>query len=275
MTRTLGEANDDDQSLLAWAMRMSGKTFYLSVLNDAPAEARCCPDWINPHFIAADVYGRLRGSSLRLADAAPPSWLKKLDEARAWLAEEKTESAASFPSVLQGGFRIPIQRAPEGTPVAEFYDTFMREPSPENFVFLTPVVYAFGFQPEARDAALKAVHSLQTEVTQIGSDVSRGVLSLASFVAVQSNDAELSDAVAQICIERLVSTQDALFLLPAVGTIVLCAAATEDRNEAVATLARRLENLAFVAPPPALRELSANGATRTCRNVRYLVARGW
>jgi hypothetical protein len=39
VTRTLGE-NDDDQSLFVWAMRMSGETFYFSVLNDAPADAR-------------------------------------------------------------------------------------------------------------------------------------------------------------------------------------------------------------------------------------------
>ena len=48
------------------------------------------------------------------------------------------------------------------------------------------------------------------------------------------------------------STQDIDRLLPTASVIVECASSMTDRKEALATLTRRLENLAFVAPAAAL-----------------------
>jgi hypothetical protein len=65
------------------ALRLSGKTYYLSVLNDAYTEPRWRPDWMSPSYLMADIYGRLQGSLQRLGDAVPETWRKKLEDTQA------------------------------------------------------------------------------------------------------------------------------------------------------------------------------------------------
>ncbi|MCK1474156.1 hypothetical protein IVB27_04845 [Bradyrhizobium sp. 197] len=254
VTRILGPGSDDGSSLLTWAMRIAGKTFYLSVLNDAYVEPRWRPDWISPNFLVADIYGRLFGSFQRLGDAAPPSWRKKLDDAQPWVAASAPPIAHAFPAMLQGGLATPIERPAADTPVGEMYENLRREPTVENFLTFMQIVYAFGFLPDARESALKVVQSLRSEVTATPADYAQAALDLAAFIAARSRDAELADMVAIVSIERLVATQDIDHLLPTASVIVECAAAMADRQEAIATLARRLENLAFVAPARSLPE---------------------
>jgi hypothetical protein len=71
---------------------------------------------------------------------------------------------------------------------------------------------------------------------------------LAALIAAQNRDPELADTVAAVAVERLVLSQKVDRLLPTIAVILQCAAARADRKEALSTLARRLENLAFVAP---------------------------
>jgi len=82
----------------------------------------------------------------------------------------------------------------------------------------------------------------------------QAALDLAAFIAARNHDTELADTVAIVSIERLIATQDVDRLLPTTSVIVECAAAVADRKEALATLARRLENLAFVVPAESLPE---------------------
>src|SRR5258705_5943494 len=103
VTRILGPGDRDEPSLLTWAIGLAGKTFYISVLNDAHVEPRWRPNWISPEFLVADIYGRLLGSLQRLGDAAPPSWRKKVDEAQSWVVVSAPPIAHAFPSILQGG----------------------------------------------------------------------------------------------------------------------------------------------------------------------------
>lgn len=252
VARVLGQGSDDGPSLLSWAMRMSGKTFYLSVLNDAWVEPRWRPDWISPNFLAADIYARLLASMHRLGEAAPQSWRKRLDDAQSWMMEKVPPIAHAFPAMLQGGVSTSVEKPAEGTPAAEMYERLSREPTVENFLILIPLVYVFGFHPDAREAALKVVQSLRTETSPTPPEYARAVLDLAAFIAARNRDVELADAVALVSIERIVSTQDIDRLLPTASDIVECAASMTDRKEALATLARRLENLAFVAPAAAL-----------------------
>jgi hypothetical protein len=76
----------------------------------------------------------------------------------------------------------------------------------------------------------------------------------AGFIAARNRDVELAEAVVTVSIERLVASQDVDRILPTASTILECAAAGNDRKEAMATLARRLENLAFIASPESLAE---------------------
>jgi len=82
----------------------------------------------------------------------------------------------------------------------------------------------------------------------------QAALDLAALIAAQNRDAELADAVAAIAVERLVMTEDVDRLLPTAAVILECAAAHTDRTEALSILARRFENLAFVAPSAVLPE---------------------
>jgi hypothetical protein len=254
VTRILGSGADDEPSLLTWAMRVAGKTFYLSVLNDAHVEPRWRPDWINPNFLAADIYGRLLGSVQRLGAAAPPSWRKKLDDAQPWVVADTPPIAHAFPAILQGGLVTPIEKPPADTPVGEMYEKLEREPTVENFLTFMQVVYAFGFHPDARESALKVVQSLRTEIPSVSQEYAQAALDLAAFIAARNRDVELADTVAIASIERFVAGPDVAGLLPTASVIVECAAAVADRKEALAALARRLENLAFVVSMESLPE---------------------
>jgi hypothetical protein len=102
---------------------------------------------------------------------------------------------------------------------------------------------------------LKVVQSLRTENAAAPPEYAQAVLDLAAFIAARNRDAELAETVAIVSVERLVATQDVDRLLPTASVLVKCAAAVADRKEALATLARRLENLAFVAPAESLPEV--------------------
>jgi hypothetical protein len=254
VTRILGAGTEDEPSLLTWAMGLAGKTFYLSVLNDAHVEPRWRPDWISPNYLAADIYGRLLESLRRIGDAAPPSWRKKVDNAEAWITANTPPLAYAFPAMLQGGLVTPIEKPPADTPVGKIYEKLAHESTVENFLVLIPVVYAFGFHSDARKSVLKVVQSLRTEIATAQPEFTQAVLDLAAFIAARNRDTELADSVAVVAIERLVATQAVDRLLPTFAVLVECAAALSDRKEARATLARRLENLAFVAPSGLLPE---------------------
>jgi hypothetical protein len=79
----------------------------------------------------------------------------------------------------------------------------------------------------------------------------QGALQLAAYVAAGNRDVELA-AVATVALERLVSTLDTERLMCTAVVSIECAAASENRSEALVTLARRLENMAFVAPAATL-----------------------
>src|SRR2546430_6868382 len=96
----------------------------------------------------------------------------------------------------------------------------------------------------------------------------QGALQLGAFIAAENRDAELAETVATITLERLVSTLATDRLLFTAIILVECAAATENRNEALATLARWSESVAFVAPTEALpkRSISFESCNRSARN---------
>lgn len=248
VTRVLGGSNDEEGSLLNWAMRITGKIFYLSVMNDFDVEPRWRPDWINPNFIAADIYGRLLASSEKLGDKVPESWRKTLDDSQSSILAIAPPMARMFPALLQG-WRVPSNDLPPAdTPVGELYAEFEREPSVQKFLEFIQLVYMFGFPPEARSSVLKVMANLRSELATTNPDFAQAALDLAALIAARNHDTELAENVAVVAIERLVTEHGIERLLPTISVLLECAAAIVDRKEALATLARRLENLAFVAP---------------------------
>lgn len=252
VTRVLGGSNDEEGSLLNWAMRITGKSFYLSVMNDFDVEPRWRPDWINPNFIAADIYGRLLASSEKLGDKAPESWRKTLDDSQSSILAIAPPMARMFPALLQG-WRVPSSDLPPAdTPVGELYAEFEREPSVQKFLEFIQLVYMFGFPPEVRHSVLKVMATLRSELATTNPDFAHAALDLAALIAARNHDAELAETVAVVAIERLVTEHGIERVLPTISVLLECAAAIADRKEALATLARRLENLAFVVPAASL-----------------------
>jgi len=256
LDRAVGEASEEGTSLLNWAMQRAGRSYYLSVVNDAHVEPRWRPDWIDARYLAADVYGRLAAAKARLsADAVPQGWTEKLAKAEAWIVAERVVLATTYPAILQGAAPVSEAKPIPGTPVADLYDTLIREPTAENLLMLTPVVWAFGFWPEAREAVLAVVQSLRSQTGQSDPDATERALGLAACIAALTRDNDLGELVSQICVERAAALQRDDVFLATVTIMLECAAANPNHEQAISTLARRLENLGFVSLPSVLNEL--------------------
>ncbi|GLR86513.1 hypothetical protein [Bradyrhizobium iriomotense] len=253
VARILGSSPDDKSSLLNWAIRIRGKTYYLSVLNDARAGARWRADWITPKHVAADLYGRLLGALQKIGEAAPQVWRDKIKDAESTILSDNLPLAQSFPSLLQGA-APSAERPPMETDVGRMYAEFMSEPTVEMFLYFMPIVYAFGFSADARNAVLTSIQMLREKLSATLPEMAQAALGLAATIAAQNRDTEIADAVAIIAVERVAFDHGIDHLLWTVTTLVECAAARTDRKEALTALARRLENLAFVAPPKFLAE---------------------
>jgi hypothetical protein len=253
VTRVLGGSSDDESSLLTWAMRLSGKPYYLSILNDAHSEARWRPEWMAPNYLMADVYGRLQGAVQRLGEAAPETWYKKLEAAQPSVLKDAPPLSQAFPSVLQG-WVPPAEKPADDTDIGRMYADFVREPNIDGLLNFTPIVFGFGFAADADQAVLKVVQSLRANLGITRPEFAQAALDLAALIAAQNRDPELADAVSAVAVERLVATHDVDRLLPTATVILECAAARTDRKEALSMLARRFENLAFVSPSAALPE---------------------
>jgi hypothetical protein len=251
VTRVLG-AQENEHPLFDWAMRLVGKTFYLSILNDAHVEPRWRPDWITANFLAADIYGRLQQVLQRLGEASPPGWRKKIDDAKDAVNKDVPPYAHAFPSLLQGWRAKPTEMPPPDMPVGEIFVEFAAKPSVENFLMFLQFANAFGFPPAARQSVLSAIQSLRAEIADTNPVLVQGALQLGAYIAAGNRDVELADVVATVTLERLVSTLDTERLIATAAILLECAAASENRSEALATLARRLENMAFVAPAATL-----------------------
>jgi hypothetical protein len=247
VTRVLGSEDEDEHPLFEWAMRLRGKAFYISVLNDAHIEPRWKPDWISPNFLAADIYGRLNQVTQRLDAATPPSWRKRIEEAKSAIVKDVPPVADAFPSLLQGRRQDPPEMPKHDAPIYGIFAEFVDKPSVETFLMFFQLAQAFGLPVALREPVLAAIQSLRAEIAKTNPVLARGALELGAFVAALNRDTELADAVATVVLERLVSDHDPDRLLSAATILIECAAANESRSDALAALARRLENMAFVS----------------------------
>jgi hypothetical protein len=215
-------------------------------------EPRWRPDWITANFLAADIYGRLRYVLQRLGDGSPPSWRKKIDDAKDTVNQDVPPCAHAFPSFLQGGRAKQTEMPSPDDPVGEMFVELAAAPTVDTFLTFLQFAYAFGFPPAARDSALFVIQALRAEIATTNPMFAQGALQLGAYIAAGNRDVELADAVATVALERLVSTLDTERLMVTATILLECAAASENRSESLATLARRLENMAFIAPAATL-----------------------
>jgi len=155
--------------------------------------------------------------------------------------------ADAFPSLLQGRRLNPPDMPALDAPISEVFQAFLEKPTVDNFLMFFQLAHAIGFPLELRASALSAIQALRKEIATRDSILVRGALQLGAFIASLNRDEELADAVATVALERLANDLDLDRLLSAATTLVECAAAAERRSDGLSTLARRLENMAFVS----------------------------
>jgi hypothetical protein len=73
--------------------------------------------------------------------------------------------------------------------------------------------------------------------------------------SMQTHNAKLAVSIAEFCVEKTRELPADGSTLEIVCRLVECSSANADRNQAMETLARRLERVAFLAPPETLHDL--------------------
>ena len=252
VVRLCGNGGINADEIIAWAMRVSGETYYLSVVSDFVAEPQWRPEWIIPKILVADVFGRALGAFDRmLREAAPPSWKERIEKAYVFIRDEHIGPFTRYPAVLEGTPR------PNQPTLAEFktghfdaavdaYQDLANDPSADRLLSISPFIEAFGFPKEATGDVVKVLNSIRMAVPSADDNSISLALTVIAHIAILTGNTALADSVSEVCLERARGIGKSRWIFEIVARLVECVAAIQDRDEARRTLARRLEILAFI-----------------------------
>lgn len=254
VVRICGTSGIKPDEIVAWAMRVSGEAYFLSVVSDLPVEPQWNPEWIVPNFLLADVAGRALGTWHRLpGEVAPVSWKIRLDVVQTWINDKKLGLFLTYPAVLEG------TRRPRQPTLAEFeagnftaaisaYRGLANDPSVENLLVVSPLIETFGFPQEARADVMKVLALIRCQGDDGGERRNVVALSVLAHISTLTNDVALADGVAEACVERARALSGPNRAFEIVARLVECSGVIADRDAARTTLARRLEVLALAIP---------------------------
>lgn len=249
IVRTCGVTPIKQDELVSWALRLSGTAYFASVLADMHAEPRWRPEWLFPNFLIADCFGRARNAIALLSeDRTPESWTTLLDAARAWIDEQKIGPASTFPAVLEGAPRPPQANLAQSGALTEAYESFFSDLTLDHFLFMAHIVYSFGAPPEMIPSVRKIVEMIRADSRDITNPSLDSAVALAANIAVQLQDAELANDVAELCVEKAATTADRAAVYEHVFRLVECSQADTDTERSKTSLARWLESLSFRIP---------------------------
>jgi hypothetical protein len=254
VVRVCGVAGINHNELLSWAMRVSGESYFLSVLSDLAIEPQWRPEWIVPNFLVADVFGRAFGSWHRLpTETAPESRKRRIDDARRWIEEHHLGYLMNFPAVLEGT-RRPLQpslaefREANFEAAVDAYRQLTDDPSVENLLRISPLVEAYGFPAEAMADVKRVLDRIRGIVSGNDQHTLEVALAVLAHISVLTGNVELANGVAEVCLERARTAKEAHPVFETVARLVECAGAGPSQNAARQTLVRRLEILASILP---------------------------
>jgi hypothetical protein len=257
VVRACGLTDIDVMALFSWAMGVCGKAYYMSVCFDSREEPRWRPDWIATNFLVADTVGRADAVLKRLPDGVlHPEWTKRIEKARNSIKEHNGELLASYPAIGESVRRQQPALKDLGV-LAELYQSFIDNPTLDNFLLLGPVIYSFGIPSECVPPATKLIAALRRDSANFQDIKIEAALSLAAYMAMQFrfNDVALANAVAEFCIEKASTLTVDRTATEIMFRLIECAMADPDKQDGQRVLARRLENLAFVVSPDRLPEV--------------------
>jgi hypothetical protein len=232
----------------------SGKAFLFSVLLEMDREPRWKADWLTGRHLVADAFGRIETGINKIAEETKPAaWLEWLTTARKWITENGVEVFTILPAIGESAPR----KNPSNNELYIFgpaYEKLVAEPTAKNLLLAAVGFYTVG----VTEGALQACHSIITRLQKTemrwDEDDTQHVLQVLAFAAIQTKDTKLADSVAEFCVGKVRELPIDGSTLEVICRLVECASANPDRDQAMETLARRLESVAFLAPPQSLND---------------------
>jgi hypothetical protein len=136
--------------------------------------------------------------------------------------------------------------------IGELYAVLMREPSVEHLLRLTPVIQVFGPPREITESLHKIIGIIRADSSADEEGRLTIAIKLLSHVSALLQDAELANAVAEACVERLAIHQQRETVIEAIYRVVECSAAETDKTARHLFLARKLDQVCYMITNPEL-----------------------
>jgi hypothetical protein len=249
--RAFSGSRADGKELFEWAMTHRGSTYFMSILSDFTTCPRWRPEWIEARVVVADIAGRALAAIMNMGDA-PPGWTERMKALKTWLEEQHIGLLAMLPAILEGDLpRDPPVLENLGV-LKEPFQRLINEKSLDTLLQLTLAIFAFGFPTEARASLDGVISSIRRNAPPIEEDLVLAGVRLLSHIAVTTKDRKLADSIAETLMERVPIIQSRSSTLEAAYRFVECRAADTDGGNAATSLARRLEQFAFLVPNESL-----------------------
>jgi hypothetical protein len=247
---------DNAENVFKWAMEHSGKAFLFSVLLEGDREPRWKPEWLTAKHLIADVFGRIDAAVTKLSEEARPSaWIDRIAKAREWIVANSAELFCILPAIGESARRPMVTEVETLAWFQPFFRNLSDKPSGDTLLLCGPGFYTVGVTKDALLACHKLIAELRKDAPRWNDGDTQYILQTLSFAALQAQDVPLVDSVADFCVEKVRDLSDGSSTLDILCRLTECASANPNRDQAMHTIARRLEDVAFLALPSTLIDL--------------------
>jgi hypothetical protein len=203
------------------------------------------------------VFGRIDIAVNKISqEVRPLAWVDRIAKAREWIVANNAELFSILPAIGESSRRPVVTEVDALGWFKPFFDDLSAKPSGETLLLCGPGFYTVGVTKEALLACHKVMSQLQKDASRWDDGNTQYLIQALSFAAMQTQDVPLADSVADFCVEKARDLKDESSTLEIVCRLIECGSANPNRGQAMETLARRLESLAFLAPASTLIDLN-------------------
>jgi hypothetical protein len=273
VVRVFGDPGLAADRLHEWAMSQRGEQFLLSVYSEMDLSPRWQPEWIEPDFLTADIFGRIQGACLSIPAAEmPPSWGAYLASARRTLLDEGSSLRIFLPSVTQGERLVDRALVPQEleATLRELQEELENSATPANFVRYANLTELSGVPADVAGALCISLERILSSIDHDKIGI-WAVLDTATRMAALSHNPRLAELAADALLQTAEQCTDSIDVLHALLRLLECSAAEADIDQARRVLARRLERLVVVIPQGDI-ATRLHTALRSLQNVSVILA---